>query len=329
MDKPRVFITRPIASEAISRLEQVAEPSIWIDETPPPRDILLREVMRADGLLCLLTDVVDAEVMDASVNLRVISNYAVGVDNIDVKAATARGIAVGNTPGVLTETTADLAFALVLAVARRIVEADRFLRNCGWRAWSPTLFLGQDVHHSTMGIIGMGRIGQEVARRAHGFSMSILYTSSNPVTEVEKELGARRVTLEELLRQSDMISIHAPLTEKTRHLIGKSEFEMMKPGAILVNTARGPIIDQHALYEALKAHRIAGAGLDVFENEPVDCGDPLLELDNVVVVPHIGSASVVTRTKMAFMAVDNVIAGLEGMPLPHPVNTINVTKRGA
>jgi glyoxylate reductase len=324
MEKPRVFITRPIAAEAITRLEEVAEASVWIDEVPPPRDVLLSEAMRADGLLCLLTDRVDAELMDSCPNLRVISNYAVGVDNIDVKAATTRGIAVGNTPGVLTETTADLAFALLLAVSRRIVEADRFLRGCGWRAWSPTLFLGQDVHHSTLGIIGMGRIGQEVARRASGFSMTILYTNPSPVRAAEEDFGARRVTLEELLKQSDMISVHAPLTENTRHLIGRDELEMMKPNAILVNTARGPIIDQHALYEALKAHRIAGAGLDVFENEPVDCGDPLLKLDNVVAVPHIGSASVTTRTKMALMAADNVIAGLQGKPLPHPVNKIHL-----
>jgi glyoxylate reductase len=326
MEKPRVFVTRPIPGEAISLLETIAEPSIWIDETPPPRDVLLKEVRRADGLLCLLTDKIDAEVMDSSANLRVISNYAVGVDNIDIQAATARGISVGNTPGVLTETTADLAFALVLAVARRIVEADRFLRDCGWRAWSPTLFLGRDVHHSTMGVIGMGRIGQELVRRAHGFSMTVLYTNPRPVEQVERDFGARRVALDELLRESDMISIHTPLTENTRHLIGNAELEMMKPTAIIVNTARGPIIDQTALYEALKAHKIAGAGLDVFENEPIDCDDPLLELDNVVVVPHIGSASVATRTKMAFMAVENIIAGLEGKPLPHPVNSIDTTK---
>lgn len=326
MQKPTVFVTRPIPSEAIVRLEQAAEVTVWTDEVPPPRDVLIREAISADGLLCLLTDTIDAELMDAAMSLRVISNYAVGVDNIDVGAATARGIAVGNTPGVLTETTADLAFALVLAVARRIVEADKFLRNCGWRAWSPTLFLGQDVHHATMGIIGMGRIGQEVARRANGFSMRILYTNTRPVETVDRDYGAQHVTLEELLRESDMVSVHVPLNENTRGMIGKAELEMIKPTAILVNTARGPIIDQDALYEALKARRIAGAGLDVFTNEPVDCGDPLFELDNVVAVPHIGSASVATRTKMAFMAVENVIAGLEGRPLPHPVNSIDLSQ---
>ncbi|MDO8586046.1 MAG: D-glycerate dehydrogenase [Armatimonadota bacterium] len=322
MDKPKVFVTRPFPIEAITLLENTAEVSVWMEETPPPPDVLLREAVRAEGILSMLTDKIDADLMEAAANLRVISNNAVGVDNIDVAAATARGIAVGNTPGVLTETTADLAFALLLAVARRIVQADGFLRACGWRAWSPTLFLGQDVSGATIGIVGMGRIGRAMARRACGFSMPILYTNPRPVPEVEDEFGARRVKLGELLRKSDFVTIHAPLTSETRRLIGRAEFELMKPTGILINTARGPIVDQDALYVALKTRRIAGAGLDVFENEPVDCDDPLLALDNVVVVPHIGSATVATRTKMAYMAVENVIAGLNDEPLPYPVNAV-------
>ncbi|MDO8683767.1 MAG: D-glycerate dehydrogenase [Armatimonadota bacterium] len=324
MDKPRVFVTRRIPEEGIAVLERMAEVTIWTDELPPPHEILLREVMRSDGLLCMLTDKIDIDVMDAGPNLKVISNYAVGVDNIDVQAATDRGIAVGNTPGVLTETTADLAFALLLATARRIVEADKYLRACGWRAWGPTLFLGQDAHNATLGIVGMGRIGREMARRAKGFSMPILYTNPSPSPEVEEEFGAKRVSLDDLLRQSDFVSIHTPLTPETRHLISEREFDLMKPTAILINTARGPIVDQKALYQALSNGKIAGAGLDVFEEEPVDCGDPLLALDNVVAVPHIGSASVATRTKMAVMAAENIIAGLKSEPLPHPVNTVSI-----
>ena len=319
MDKPRVFVTRQIPEEGIALLEQHAEVTVWLDEEPPPREILLREVCRSDGLLCLLTDKIDADVMDAGLSLVVISNYAVGVDNIDLAAAAERGIPVGNTPGVLTETTADLAFALLLAVARRIVESDKYLRACGWKAWGPTLFLGRDAHRATIGIIGMGRIGREMARRANGFSMPILYTNSRPVPEVDSEFGARRVELDELLRESDFVSIHVPLTEQTRKLIGDKELSMMKPTAVLINTARGPMVDQVALYRALKEKRIAGAGLDVFEEEPIDCGEPILTLDNVVAVPHIGSASVATRAKMAVMAAENVIAGLAGKPLPHEV----------
>jgi len=322
VEKPRVFVTRRIPEEGTALLDQVAEVTVWLDDAPPPREVFLREAARSDGLLCLLTDKVDSEVMDASANLRVISNYAVGVDNIDVKAATERGILVGNTPDVLTETTADLAFALLLAAARRVVEADRFLRACGWRAWSPTLFLGQDIHGSTLGIIGMGRIGREVARRAAGFSMHVRYTDPRRATEVEEAIGAKRMSLDELLRESDFVSLHTALTAETRHLIGAREIALMRPTAILVNTCRGPVVDQAALYDALKTGRIAGAALDVFEDEPVDCSDPLLALDNVVVVPHIGSASVATRVKMAIMAAENVIAGLEGRPLPHQVNVI-------
>lgn len=316
----KVYVTRVIPSEGLQRVQAVAATEVWPEDCPPPREVLLEKVRDVDGLLCLLTDRIDAELLAQAPRLRVVSQMAVGYDNIDVAACTARGIKVGNTPGVLTETTADLAFALLMAAARRLVEGDRAVRAGQWRTWSPLYMAGQDVHHATLGIVGMGRIGYEMARRASGFQMTILYTDQRPNPAAEKDFGARRVELDDLLRQSDFVSLHTPLLPETTKLIGARELALMKPTAILINTSRGPVVDQRALYEALRDGVIAGAGLDVFEVEPVPLDEPLLQLENVVVLPHIGSASVATRTKMAVIAAENLIAGLKGEPLPHPVN---------
>ena len=302
-------------------IRAAADVALWPEaDVPPPREVLLEQVGAVDGLLCLLTDRIDAELIAAAPRLRVISNLAVGYDNIDVAAATARGILVCNTPGVLTETTADLAWALIMAAARRVVEADRYLRAGRWRSWSPQLMLGQDIHGAVLGIVGMGRIGQVVARRARGFGMTILYADPEPRPEIEQETGARRVSLETLLRESDFVTLHTPLTEETRHLIGAAQLRAMKRTAVLVNTARGPIVDEEALAEALREGRIFGAALDVFAEEPIRPDSPLLGLENVVLLPHIGSASVATRRRMATMAAENLIAGLKGQRPAHLVN---------
>ena len=316
----KAFVTRQIPEEALQIIRTACDAEVWPEPDPPSRESLLGALPSVDGLLCLLTDRVDAEVLDAAPNLRVVSQMAVGVDNIDVSACTERGIPVGNTPGVLTETTADLAFALILATARRVVEADAYTRSGAWKTWSPMLLTGPDVHHSTLGIVGLGRIGTEVARRARGFDMRILYHARNRHPEAESELGAEYRTLNELLEESDFISIHTPLTPSTHHLIGQAEFARMKPSAVLINTARGSVIDEEALCEALRNGTIASAGLDVYEVEPLPITSKLLELPNVVALPHIGSASVKTRTKMAVLAAENLVAGLERRKLPNPVN---------
>lgn len=318
--RPRVFVTRQIPEDGLRIIADAADAEVWPGEMPPPYEELRSRVGQCDGLLCLLTDRIDAELLDHAPRLRVVSQLAVGYDNIDISACTARGIKVGNTPGVLTETTADLAFALIMATARRIVESDRIVRAGLWRTWSPLFMAGADVHHATIGIVGMGRIGYEVARRANGFQMTILYADERPNAVAEKEFGAQHVTLDELLSQSDFVTLHTPLLPETTRLIGARELALMRPSAILVNTARGPIVDQRALYDALISGQIAGAGLDVFEQEPVPADEPILRLDNVVVLPHIGSASVATRTKMAVIAARNLVAGLKGEPLPHAVN---------
>jgi glyoxylate reductase len=321
MSKPKVFVTRILPQSALDKIAEVADMEVWQDEVPPPREVILEKVKDIDGLLCLLTDKIDAEIMDAGRSLRVISNYAVGFDNINIPAATERGLPVGNTPGVLTETTADLAFTLLMASARRIVEADNYTRDGKWRSWGPMLFLGQDIHHATLGIVGLGRIGQEMAKRGKGFDMKLIYHDAVRNEKAEQELGIEYVEMDELLKQSDFVSLHVPLMESTRHLISDREFDMMKSSAVLINSARGPVVDQKALYEALKAGKIAHAGLDVFDVEPISGDDPLLTLDNVTAVPHIASASIATRTKMAMMAADNLIAGLNGERLPTQVNT--------
>ena len=275
--------------------------------------------------LTMLSDRLDANLLEKSPRLKVISSMAVGYDNIDIAAATQHNIRVGYTPGVLTETTANLIFGLLMAAARRIVEADKYVRDGQWKTWTPMGLLGQDVHHATLGIIGLGRIGMEVARRARGFNMKILYYSrTRKSREEESRLGLEYVNrVAELLARSDFISLHVPLTKETRHLIGAKEFAMMKPTAIFINGSRGLVVDQQALYEALKGRKILSAALDVTEVEPIALKDPLLTLDNLVIAPHIGSASVLTRKKMALMATDNLFAGLRGEPLPYCVNPLS------
>jgi len=317
----KVYVTRPLADQALAELREEAEVTVWPDpEAPPPHEEMVRSVREADGLLCLLTDSVDAEVIAAGKRLRVISNCAVGYDNVDVAAATARRVMVCNTPGVLTETTADLAWALMMAAARRLCQADRYLRAGRWRSWSPQLLLGQDVYGATLGIIGFGRIGQAMARRAQGFGMRVLYHDAERKLEAEQALGAEFAEMPQLLRESDFVSIHVPLDERTRHLIGAEELALMKPSAVLVNTARGAIVDGRALAKALRDGRIFAGGLDVFECEPLPLDDELVGLENVVLLPHIGSASVATRTRMACMAVANLLAGLKGERPPYLVN---------
>jgi glyoxylate reductase len=321
-DRPRVFVARVIPEPGLEPVRGATNADIWPDELPPPRDELLHRVAGIDGLLSLLTDRVDDELLDAAgPQLKVVSNFAVGFDNIDVPACTRRGIPVGNTPGVLTETTADLAFALLMAVARRLPEGHDYVRAGKWQTWGPMLLLGPDVHGATLGIVGFGRIGREMARRAAGFSMRVLYHDVNPASaEDEARLNARRVEMDELLAESDFVSLHTNLTSETRHLINADALRAMKSTAVLVNTSRGPVVDHDALYEALRDGQIFGAGLDVTDPEPLSADHPLVGLPNCLVVPHIASASVVTRGKMARMAADNLLYGLRGERLPTCVN---------
>ena len=322
MSRPRVFVARIIPDDGLDPIRGACEVDLWTDELPPPRDELLRRLAGVDGLLSLLTDRVDDELLDAAgKQLRVVSNYAVGFDNIDVEACTRRGIPAGNTPGVLTETTADLAFALMMAAARRIDEGSRYVRAGRWRTWGPMLLLGSDIHGATLGIVGFGRIGREVAKRAAGFGMRILYHDVARASEAdERALGTSRVDLDTLLAEADFVSLHVNLTEETRHLIDASALARMKPTAVLVNTSRGPVVDHAALHEALRDGVIFAAGLDVTDPEPLPVDDPLLSLDNCLVVPHIASASRVTRGRMAAIAADNLLAGLRGDRLPHCIN---------
>ncbi len=322
MAKPKVFVTRKLAQEALDLISRETQMEVWPGELPPERETLLDKVRDADGLLSLLTDSIDAELMDAASKLIVISNYAVGYDNVDLGEATRRGIVVGNTPGVLTETTADMAFALLMASARRVAEGHEYTLKGRWRTWSPMVLLGQDIYGATLGIIGLGRIGAEVAKRARGFNMRILYHDPDRKDgQIEKELGARYVPEpSDLLSDSDFISIHVPLLPSTNGLIGAAEFDMMKKNAVLINTSRGGIVDQKALCQALESGRIFAAGLDVTTVEPIPQDDPLLTLKNVIITPHIASASVKTRTKMAMMAAENLLAGLKGELPPNCVN---------
>ena len=319
MSKPKVFVTRTILDAGYALIQDRYDIDLWTEELPPSRPVLLGRVRGVDGLLCLLTDRIDGEVMDsAGPQLKVISNHAVGFDNIDVPAATARGIPVGNTPGILTDATADFAFTLLLSAARRVVEGERYVRQGKWKTWGPALLLGADISNATLGIIGYGRIGQAVARRAQGFNMRILYY--DPFPPQTADLPGQAVDLETLLRESDFVSVHTPLNEQTRGLIDSRAFALMKANAVLVNTARGPVVDPNALYQALKEKRIFAAALDVTDPEPLPIDSPLLELDNLVVVPHIASASRSTREKMSVMAAENLIAGLSGERLPNCVN---------
>ena len=304
----RIFVTRELPGPALARLREAHDTTVWPEQLPPSYEELLEHAAEADALLTLLTDRIDAPLIAAAPKLKVIANYAVGYDNIDVDAASARGIQVGNTPDALTEATADLTFALLMAAARRITEAAAFARSGQWKTWEPGGFLGADVYGATLGIIGLGRIGQAVARRAAGFGMEVLTTETRD-----------QHNLEHLLSRSDFVSIHLPLTEGTRNLIGAHAFSLMKPTAILVNTARGPIVDRDALAQALHTGQIAGAALDVTMPEPLAPDDPLWEAPNLLVVPHIGSATWSARERMTEIAVENILTGLDGKPLPYQV----------
>ncbi len=318
---PQVFVSRILPEEGLQRLNTIADIDLWEEALPPSRNVLLERVQGVDGIVCLLTETIDGELMDAAGDqLKVISQFAVGYDNIDVEAATARGIAVGNTPGVLTETTADMAFALLMTAARRIPEGLRYVQAGKWQTWEPNLLLGQDIHGATLSIIGFGRIGQAVARRASGFGMSVLYAGSSRKPDAEAELNAQYVDLDTLLTQADFVSLHTPLTSATQHLIDARALDLMKPTAILVNTARGAVVDSQALYEALSSGVISAAALDVTDPEPIPNDDPLLTLPNCIIVPHLGSGSLATRNLMAKMVAQNLEAGLNGTRLPNCVN---------
>ena len=304
----RVFVTRELPFPALERLEAEHEVDTWPGDLAPPPDELRARTSEADGLLSMVADRVDEALLDAAPNLRAIANYAVGTDNIDLEAAAARGIPVGNTPDVLTDATADLAFALILALARGIVSGAETVRAGEWRTWEPAGALGTDLAGATLGIVGRGRIGEAVARRAAGFGMEVVHSSRSS-----------GLPLDQLLGQADVISLHTPLTPDTRHLIDASALARMRPTALLVNTARGEIVDQDALREALMEGRIGGAALDVTEPEPLPGDHPLLDAPNLLVVPHLGSATRRTRARMAEMAVENLLAALDGRPMPHPV----------
>ena len=321
-----VYVTRRIPEAGLDLLRDAG---IDFDMNPHDRVLtreeLLEGVRGRDAVLCLLTDTIDAEILDAARGARVFANYAVGFNNVDVAAATERGILVTNTPGVLTDTTADMAWALMFAAGRRIVEADRFTRAGKFKGWGPMLFLGQDITGATLGIVGPGRIGTAVAQRAKGFDMRVLISGPNPSEEI-LSIADAQVSLDELLRESDFVSIHVPLVKDTYHLIGERELRLMKPTAYLINTARGPVVDEKALVAALRDGVIAGAGLDVFEDEPA-LAPGLVELENVVIAPHIASATNATRSKMATMAAGNLLAGLRGETPPNLVNPDALAKR--
>lgn len=318
-DKKKILVTRPIPDAGLKLLEPTFDLEIYAIDQPIPRDILLEGIHRYDGLLCLLHDKIDRELIDQGENLKIIANYAVGYDNIDTAYATEKKIPVTNTPEVLTDATADLAWALMLAAGRRIVESDKFLRAGSFHGWGPNMLIGQDIVGKTLGIIGAGRIGVAVAERSAGFRMNVLYSNRSVKPELEQNLNARKTDLDTLLRESDYISVNVALNPFTRHLISTREFEIMKSNAVIVNTSRGPVIDEKELVTALKEGKIAGAGLDVFEFEP-EVTEELLELDNAVLLPHIGSATEFTRNKMSEIAAKNIISVFNGEIPPNVVN---------
>lgn len=309
--KPKVYITRKIPDEIVSKIEAVCEVRMWQEEEKPvPREVLEKEITDVDGIFCLLTESIDKALLDKANALKVISNMAVGYNNIDIEAAKEKGIRVTNTPGVLTETTADLTFALLMSTARRLVESTEYLKSGKWETWSPMQLAGQDIYGATLGIIGMGRIGEALAKRARGFDMNILYYNRSRKLSVEKELGLQYAEMNQLLQEADFVCIMTPYTPETKNLIGERELSLMKNTSILINTARGGIVNENALYHALKNGSIWAAGLDVFEQEPVPLDHPLLTLPNVVTLPHIGSASVKTRMRMAELAAENLILAI-------------------
>lgn len=320
MSKAKVFVTRAIPDKGFELIKDFCDVDLWTGDLPPSCEELLQRVRGVDGLLCLLTDEIDGEVMDAAGSqLKVVSNFAVGFDNIDVNAATERRIPIGNTPDVLTDATADFAFALMMSAGRRILEGNRYVREGKWKTWNPMLLLGVEMKGATLGLVGFGRIGKAMARRAVGFDMRVIYYDPNE-TKPSPDVKATSVDFETLLEESDFISLHTPLTPDTRHLIDSESLSKMRPNAVLVNTSRGPVVDLDALYEALKFKRIFAAGLDVTEPEPLPPDHPLLTLDNIIIMPHIASASKTARDKMSWMAAKNLIAGLKGEHLPNCVN---------
>ena len=320
MSANTIVVTRTLPDEALTILRSAGELSLWAPDEIIPRQTLLQNVETADALLCMVTERIDDELLDHAPRLKIVANMAVGYDNVDVPALTRRGVLFTNTPEVLTETTADLAFALLLAIARRLGEGERIVREGRWGAWNPFAFLGRDVHRATLGIIGLGRIGAGVAKRAKGFDMRVLYTNRGRNVEAEEQLGCSRVDLPTLLHESDFVVVLTPLNAETRGLISTSQFQQMKRTACLINAARGPIVDPQALYLALRDGLIAGAALDVTDPEPLPMSDPLLTLDNCLIVPHVGSASIATRTRMATLAAENIAAFLSGHRPPTPVN---------
>lgn len=319
--KPKVFVSRKIPEAGLSRIREACDARMWPDRLPPPYATIKSEIAECDGLVSLLTDRIDGNLLDAAPRLKVVSNFAVGFNNIDVLACTERGICVGNTPGALTDATADCAFMLLIAAARRLAEGILDVRNRQWLTWEPVGYLGVDLAGKTLGIVGMGRIGFALAQRCHGgWGMRVLYHDVQPSLKAEETFDARRVELDELLRESDFVSVHAALTPDNHRLFGDAQFRRMKSSAVFVNTARGPLVDQAALYRALKSGTIFAAGLDVTDPEPPDANDPLLQLPNVVVAPHLASATVSTRDGMAEICADNLIAGVTGQPLRAWVN---------
>jgi len=315
----KIFVTRKIPDPGLDLLREEYELEIYEYDRVPTKQEIIKGLRGNDGLLCLLTDPIDRGVIYSEPKLKMIANYAVGYNNIDIQAATKRRIPVSNTPDVLTDTTAEMTWALLFSVARRIVEGDRFTRAGKFTGWAPMLMLGQDVSNKTLGIIGAGRIGTAFAMKSKGFKMNVLYADEKQNDLLERELGAKKVSFDDLIKRSDYMSVHVPLVPSTRHLIGEKELRMMKENAIIINTSRGPVIDEKALAKALKEKRIFGVGLDVYEQEP-SIEKELLELDNVVLQPHSASATTETRTKMAIMAAENMIAGLSGKIPPNCIN---------
>lgn len=320
MTPTTVFVTRQIARPALERLERVAKVEVWPESEPPDQQTFTDRLSRIDGLITMLTDPITADLIENAPNLKAISQMAVGFDNIAVETATRKGIPVGHTPGILTETTADFAWALLMAAARRVVEAHNQVQQGIWQPWGPDVLTGYDIYGATLGIIGFGRIGQAMARRARGFDMRVLYLDSDRHPQQESELGVEFTSLDTLLAESDFVSLHVYLSPETHHLIGRRQLEQMKSTAVLINTARGAVVDNDALAAALRTDKIAAAGLDVFDPEPIPSDHPLLSLPNAIITPHIASASKGTRLRMADLTVDNLIAGLEGRRMPHCAN---------
>jgi glyoxylate reductase len=319
--KPKIYITRYLPERGLNIIKKYFDTEVWSDYAPPPKKVIIEKVKEVDALTPLLSDRIDAEVFNAALKLKIVSQLAVGFDNIDLSEATKRGIYVTNTPEVLTDTTADFAWALLMAVARRVVEADKYVRSGQWKvAWHPAMMVGRDAYGATIGIVGAGRIGYAVAKRAKGFDMKILFYDVIPRPEIERDFGAKKVDMETLLKESDFVSIHVPLMKETHHLINAEKLRLMKKTAYLINNSRGPVVDEKALCEALKNSQIAGAGLDVFEQEPIPPDSPLLKLENVVVAPHISSASLETRSRMSEMVAENLVSFFQGK---RPLNLVN------